>query len=47
MFRGKTIIESFTHIDDGSPRSFLFIIIMFFYSFDPVLRVQGNRSSVW
>jgi hypothetical protein len=50
MFRGKTIIESFTHIDDGSPRSFLFIIIMFFIALIPFFvfreigRVFGERE---
>ena len=49
-FKGKTIGESFPHIGDGSPRAFLFVIIIFtialmpFFSFREIGRVCGERE---
>jgi phosphatidylserine synthase len=49
-FKGKTISESLPHIGDGSPRAFLFIIIIFcialipFFSFREIGRVFGERE---
>jgi phosphatidylserine synthase len=49
-FKGKTIGESFPHIGDGSPRAFLFAIIIFsialipFFSFTEIGRVFGERE---
>jgi len=49
-FKGKTIGESFPHIGDGSPRAFLFVIIIFsialipFFSYREIGRVFGERE---
>jgi hypothetical protein len=49
-FKGKTIGESFPHIGDGSPRSFIFVIIIFFialipfFAFREIGRVFGERE---
>ena len=49
-FKGKTIRESFPHVGDGSPRAFLFVIIIFsialipFFSFNEIGRVYGERE---
>ena len=49
-FKGKTISESLPHIGDGSPRAFLFAIIIFsialipFFSFREIGRVFGERE---
>jgi hypothetical protein len=49
-FKGKTISESFPHIGDGSPRAFLFAIIIIciglipFFSFREIGRVFGERE---
>ena len=49
-FKGKTIGESFPHIGDGSPRAFLFVIIILslalipYFSFREIGRVFGERE---
>src|SRR6516164_825761 len=49
-FKGKTMAESFPHIGDGSPRAFLFVIVIFtialmpFFSFREIGRVYGERE---
>ena len=49
-FKGKTIAESFPHIGDGSPRAFLFVIIILsitlipFFSYREIGRVFGERE---
>ena len=50
MLRGKTFGESFPHIGDGSPRAFLYMIIIFFiglipfFSYKEIGRVFGERE---
>jgi len=50
MFKGKTMGEGFPHIGDGSPKAFIFIIIMFFiallplFAFREIGRVFGERE---
>jgi hypothetical protein len=49
-FKGKTMAESFPHIGDGSPRAFLFVIVIFtialipFFSFREIGRVFGEHE---
>jgi len=49
-FKGKTFTESFPHVGDGSPRAFLYMIIIFaialipFFSFREIGRVFGERE---
>ena len=49
-FKGKTFAESFSHVGDGSPRTFLYTIIVFaialipFFSFREIGRVFGERE---
>src|SRR6516225_3329015 len=49
-FKSKTLAETFPHIGDGSPRAFLFVIIIFsialipFFSFREIGRVFGERE---
>jgi hypothetical protein len=49
-FQGQTISESFPHIGDGSPRAWLFAIIVIsiglipFFSFRVIGRVFGERE---
>ena len=49
-FKGKTIGESFPHIGDGSPRAFIFVIIILYFaliryfSFREIGRVFGERE---
>jgi hypothetical protein len=49
-FKGKTIGESFPHIGNGSPKAFLFVIIILsfalipYFSFREIGRVFGERE---
>ena len=49
-FKGKTFAESFPHVGDGSPRAFLYTIIVFaialipFFSFREIGGVFGERE---
>src|SRR6516164_1394754 len=49
-FKGKTFAESFPHVGDGSPRAYLYMIIIFaialipFFSFREIVRVFGERE---
>jgi hypothetical protein len=49
-FEGKTFAESFPHVGDGSPRAFLYTIIVFvialipFFAFKEIGRVFGERE---
>jgi hypothetical protein len=49
-FKGETIIESFPHIGDGSPRAWLFAVIVIsiglipFFSFRVIGRVFGEHE---
>ena len=49
-FRGKTLAESFPHVGDGSPRAFLYMMVIFaialipFFSFKEIGRVFGERE---
>jgi hypothetical protein len=49
-FKGKTFAESFPYVGDGSPRAFLYMIIIFvialipFFSFKEIGRVFGERE---
>ena len=51
-FKGKTFAESFPHVGDGSPRAFLYMIIIFaialipFFSFREIGRVFGEPGQV-
>ena len=50
MFKGKSFGESFPHIGDGSPRAFIYMIIIFFiglipfFSYKEIGRVFGERE---
>ena len=50
MFKGKTFGESFPHVGDVSPRSFLYMIIIFiigllpYFSYKEIGRVFGERE---
>ena len=49
-FKGETFAESFPRVGDGSPRAFLYMIIIFaialipFFSFKEIGRVFGERE---